>query len=118
MTMNNTMQTTTLNSRMADQYWKATVARDSRSDGVFFLGVRSTHIYCRPSCPARRPLRRNVEFFQTQREAEQHGFRPCMRCKPHEIYSATVLVQKAAAILATSDEEEALRLGGVARQLH
>src|SRR5262249_31552649 len=117
MTMNNNMQTATLDSRIADQYWKATVARDSRSDGVFFLGVRSTHIYCRPSCPARRPLRRNVEFFQTQREAEQHGFRPCLRCKPNEISSATALVQKAAAILATSDEES-LRLGGVARQLH
>src|SRR5215475_2330279 len=116
--MNNNTQTAALDSRIADQYWKATVARDSRSDGVFFLGVRSTHIYCRPSCPARRPLRRNVEFFQTQREAEQHGFRPCLRCKPNEISGATALVQKAAAILATSDEEEALRLGGVARQLH
>jgi len=117
MTMNSTMQTTTLDSRIADQYWKATVARDSRSDGVFYLGVRSTHIYCRPSCPARRPLRRNVEFFHTRKEAEQHGFRPCLRCKPNEISGATALVQKAAAILASSDEES-LRLGGVARQLH
>src|SRR5215475_620736 len=116
--MNNNMQTATLDSRIADQYWKATVARDSRSDGVIFLGVRSTHIYCRPSCPARRPLRRNVEFFQTQREAEQHGFRPCLRCKPNEISSATALVQKAAAILATSDEEESIKLGAVAAQLH
>src|SRR5262249_49475843 len=117
MTMNSTMQTTTLDSRIADQYWKATVARDSRSDGVFYLGVRSTHIYCRPSCPARRPLRRNVEFFHTRKEAEQHGFRPCLRCKPNEISGATALVQKAAAILASSDEES-LRLGGLARQLH
>src|SRR5215813_13682567 len=117
MTMNSTMHTRTLDSRIADQYWKATVARDSRSDGVFYLGVRSTHIYCRPSCPARRPLRRNVEFFQTQKEAEQHGFRPCLRCKPNEISGATALGQKAAAILANSDEES-LRLGGVARQLH
>jgi len=116
MTMNNPRQAATLDSRKADQYWKATVARDSRSDGVFFLGVRTTHIYCRPSCPARRPLRRNVEFFQTQGEAEQHGFRPCLRCKPNEISAATSLVQKAAAILAGS-EEESLRLNTVARQL-
>lgn len=114
--MNNPRQAATLDSRKADQYWKATVARDSRSDGVFFLGVRTTHIYCRPSCPARRPLRRNVEFFQTQGEAEQHGFRPCLRCKPNEISAATSLVQKAAAILAGS-EEESLRLNTVARQL-
>jgi len=114
--MNNTLDTTNLNPRVADQYWKATVARDRRSDGVFFLGVRSTHIYCRPSCPARRPLRRNVEFFQTQSEAEQHGFRPCLRCKPNEISAATALVQKAAAVLVDSDEES-LRLGAVARQL-
>jgi len=57
-----------------------------------------------------------VEFFQTQREAEQHGFRPCLRCKPNEISSAAALVQKAAAVLAESDEEP-LRLAGVAQQL-
>ncbi len=114
--MNNTMHTTHLNPRLADQYWKATVARDPCSDGVFFLGVLTTHIYCRPSCPARRPLRRNVEFFQTQREAEQHGFRPCLRCKPNEISAAAALVQKAAALLADSDEES-LRLATVAKEL-
>jgi AraC family transcriptional regulator of adaptative response/methylated-DNA-[protein]-cysteine methyltransferase len=104
-------------SRIAEQYWQATVARDPRSDGVFFLGVRSTRIYCRPSCPARRPLRRNVEFFATQKEAERHGFRPCLRCRPNEISSATSLVQKAAALLAESDEES-LRLGAVAIKLN
>jgi AraC family transcriptional regulator, regulatory protein of adaptative response / methylated-DNA-[protein]-cysteine methyltransferase len=104
-------------SRIAEQYWQATVARDPRSDGVFFLGVRSTRIYCRPSCPARRPLRRNVEFFATQKEAERHGFRPCLRCRPNEISSATALVQKAAALLAESDEES-LRLGAVAKKLN
>jgi AraC family transcriptional regulator of adaptative response/methylated-DNA-[protein]-cysteine methyltransferase len=114
--MNETLQTRTLDPRIAEQYWRATVARDSRSDGVFFLGVRSTRIYCRPSCPARRPLRRNVEFFQTQREAEQHGFRPCLRCKPNQISGAASLVQKAAAILAGSDEGS-LRLNTVATRL-
>jgi AraC family transcriptional regulator, regulatory protein of adaptative response / methylated-DNA-[protein]-cysteine methyltransferase len=92
------------------------VARDSRSDGVFFLGVKSTHIYCRPSCPARRPLRRNVEFFRTQREAEQHGFRACLRCKPNEISANAALVQKAASLLATNNDE-GVRLNGIAREL-
>src|SRR3981081_1550399 len=91
--------------RAAARCWRASLARDTNADGTFFLGVRSTRIYCRPSCPARRPLRRNVEFFATQREAEQHGFRPCLRCRPNEISSATALVQKAAALLGESDEE-------------
>jgi AraC family transcriptional regulator of adaptative response/methylated-DNA-[protein]-cysteine methyltransferase len=117
MTMSKAQQTGQMNSRVAEQYWQATVARDSRSDGVFFLGVRSTRIYCRPSCPARRPLRRNVEFFATQREAEQHGFRPCLRCRPNEISSATALVQKAASLIAESDEES-LRLGAIAKKLN
>jgi|SRR5579871_440512 AraC family transcriptional regulator of adaptative response/methylated-DNA-[protein]-cysteine methyltransferase len=114
MTMNT--QPPSVDRREAERYWKATIARDARSDGVFFLGVRSTRIYCRPSCPARRPLRQNVEFFKTQRDAEQHGFRACLRCKPNEISAATALVQKSAALLAQSNEES-VRLGSIARQL-
>jgi len=113
--MNNAQQHS-VDPRIADQYWKATVARDARSDGVFYLGVRSTRIYCRPSCPARRPLRQNVEFFRTQREAEQHGFRACLRCRPNEISAATALVQKSAALL-TQSTEESPRLGQIAKQL-
>jgi methylphosphotriester-DNA--protein-cysteine methyltransferase len=54
----------------AERYWRATMSRDARADGTFVLAVRSTNIYCRPSCPARRPLRRNVVFFRTGVEAE------------------------------------------------
>src|SRR5260370_14541410 len=61
------------------------MTRDARADGTFVLAVRSTHIYCRPSCPARRPLRRNVIFFHTGAEAEKEGFRPCLRCRPNEV---------------------------------
>jgi len=114
--MNKTQQVVPIDSRAAEQYWKATVARDSRSDGVFFLGVKSTHIYCRPSCPARRPLRHNVEFFRTQREAEQHGFRACLRCKPNEISANTALVQKAASLL-VANNDEGVRLNGIAKEL-
>src|SRR5215475_7035342 len=115
MTMSNA-QPQLIDSRTAEQFWKATMARDSRSDGVFFLGVLTTRIYCRPSCPARRPLRRNVEFFKTQRDAEQHGFRACLRCKPNEISAATALVQKAAVLLAQTNDESP-RLGEIAKQL-
>jgi AraC family transcriptional regulator of adaptative response/methylated-DNA-[protein]-cysteine methyltransferase len=63
-------------------YWDAIAARDRSMDGVFFYAVMSTGIYCRPSCPSRRPLRENVVFFRAREAAERAGFRPCKRCKP------------------------------------
>jgi AraC family transcriptional regulator of adaptative response/methylated-DNA-[protein]-cysteine methyltransferase len=56
--------------------------RDRAMDGVFFYAVRTTGVYCRPSCPARRPRPENVVFFRTRTGAERAGFRPCKRCKP------------------------------------
>jgi AraC family transcriptional regulator, regulatory protein of adaptative response / methylated-DNA-[protein]-cysteine methyltransferase len=100
----------------AARYWRATLARDSQADGSFVLAVRSTHIYCRPSCPARRPLRRNVTFFRTREEAEKQGYRPCLRCRPNEISASVALVQRAASHLAESSEE-GVRLGALAKQL-
>src|SRR5499427_5262243 len=83
------------------RYWQAVMARDGRADGSFFFAVRSTSIYCRPSCPARRPLRTNTLFFQTRQDAEREGYRPCRRCKPNEIPATTLIVQRAAQILET-----------------
>ncbi|MGI8684644.1 MAG: bifunctional DNA-binding transcriptional regulator/O6-methylguanine-DNA methyltransferase Ada, partial [Acidimicrobiales bacterium] len=60
--------------------WGAVVAHDAGADGAFVYAVRSTGVYCRPSCPSRRPLRRNVEFFDAPAEAEAGGYRPCLRC--------------------------------------
>src|SRR5260370_13499051 len=74
--------------RAAARYWRATMTRDARADGTFVLAVRSTHIYCRPSCPARRPMRRNVVFFHTGAEAENEGFRPCLRFRPNQVAAA------------------------------
>ncbi|MCF8198257.1 MAG: bifunctional DNA-binding transcriptional regulator/O6-methylguanine-DNA methyltransferase Ada [Sulfuritalea sp.] len=62
--------------------WLAVVARDKTADGQFFYAVKTTGIFCRPSCSARRPLRKNVTYFATAREAEMAGFRPCLRCRP------------------------------------
>src|SRR3981189_1300883 len=103
-----------ISAHAAARYWQATLARDSRADGSFLLAVRSTHIYCRPSCPARRPLRRNVTFFRTREEAEKEGYRPCLRCRPNEISGPVALVQRAAGHLAESSEESA-RLGALPR---
>lgn len=101
----------------AARFWRATVARDSRADGAFVLAVRSTHIYCRPSCPARRPLRHNVTFFRTREEAERQGYRPCLRCRPNEIAAPVVLVRRAVQVLADANEE-ITGLGALARTLN
>src|SRR5580698_6408161 len=63
-------------------FYSALTARDSRFDGLFFVGVTSTGIYCRPICPAKTPREANCRFFDTPPEAEQAGFRPCLRCRP------------------------------------
>jgi AraC family transcriptional regulator of adaptative response/methylated-DNA-[protein]-cysteine methyltransferase len=67
-----------------DARWAAVVARDRASDGTFYTAVVTTGIYCRPSCPARRPKRENVRFYATCADAEAAGFRPCKRCKPRQ----------------------------------
>ncbi len=105
-----------ISAHTAARFWQATLARDSRADGTFVLAVRSTHIYCRPSCPARRPLRRNVIFFRTREEAEKQGYRPCRRCRPNEIAGPVALVQRAALHLRESSED-GVRLGALARAL-
>src|SRR5579859_2843729 len=66
------------------QGWQAVATRDRNFDGQLFYGVRSTGIYCRPSCPSRRPRRENVEFYFSCDSAEQAGFRACRRCRPRE----------------------------------
>src|SRR3954471_12143516 len=102
--------------RAAARFWQATMSRDARADGTFVLAVRSTHIYCRPSCPARRPLRRNVLFFRTGQEAEKQGFRACRRCKPNEVAGPVALVQAATRELAES-REDTVRFGELAAKL-
>src|SRR5258706_13712281 len=62
--------------------YNALSARDSRFDGVFFVGVTSTGIYCRPICRVKPPKAANCRFFDTAQEAEHAGFRPCLRCRP------------------------------------
>jgi AraC family transcriptional regulator of adaptative response / DNA-3-methyladenine glycosylase II len=65
-----------------DRCYQAAHSKDARFDGVFFIGVTSTGIYCRPSCPARTPKRENVRFYASAAAAQQGGFRACLRCRP------------------------------------
>ncbi|MFD5769255.1 bifunctional transcriptional activator/DNA repair enzyme AdaA [Streptomyces sp. NPDC127049] len=68
-----------------DTLYQAVSSRDARFDGEFFFAVRTTGIYCRPSCPAVTPKRRNVAFFPTAAAAQGHGFRACRRCRPDAV---------------------------------
>ncbi|MGN6036114.1 Ada metal-binding domain-containing protein [Brevibacterium casei] len=66
----------------SDQCYQAVTGRDRRFDGMFFTAVATTRIFCRPSCPARTPLRENVDFFPTAAAAVEAGYRACKRCRP------------------------------------
>jgi len=65
-----------------DRRWNAVEARDPARDGEFVFAVATTGVYCRPSCPARRPRRENVKFYSHPEQAEKAGFRACLRCRP------------------------------------
>jgi AraC family transcriptional regulator, regulatory protein of adaptative response / methylated-DNA-[protein]-cysteine methyltransferase len=69
----------------AERRWQAVVERDSSLDGSFVFGVSSTGVFCRPSCPARRPRRKHVRFFDHAMAAEQAGYRACLRCRPKAV---------------------------------
>src|SRR5262245_17311969 len=73
----------------ADAMYDAVLHRDASFDGIFFTAVRTTGIFCRPTCPARKPARQNVEFFASTREALFAGYRPCKRCRPMESAGST-----------------------------
>jgi AraC family transcriptional regulator of adaptative response/methylated-DNA-[protein]-cysteine methyltransferase len=78
------MMTATVRDRALsdEQAWAAVLGRDRRLDGRLFYGVASTGVYCRPSCPSRRPRRHNATFFTEPEAAERAGYRPCLRCHP------------------------------------
>jgi len=66
---------------MIDEMWKAVSENDASYDGIFFYAVKSTGIYCRPSCKSKLPKRNNICFFDTAEQARTAGFRPCKRCR-------------------------------------
>jgi AraC family transcriptional regulator of adaptative response/methylated-DNA-[protein]-cysteine methyltransferase len=81
---------------VADPRWAAVVARDPAADGRFFYSVRTTGIYCRPSCAARPARPENVAFHDTAEAARAAGFRPCLRCKPDQLPAAALQAAKVA----------------------
>lgn len=79
------LETTAMPDRLQnkqDERWHAVLARDAAQDGAFVFAVSSTGVYCRPSCPSKRPQRENVKFFRAPEDAERAGYRACLRCRP------------------------------------
>jgi AraC family transcriptional regulator, regulatory protein of adaptative response / methylated-DNA-[protein]-cysteine methyltransferase len=97
-----------LHSVSDDEAWAAFERRDRFWDGRVFGGVKTTGIYCRPSCPARRPKRENVEFFRTVAEARAAGYRSCLRCLPDEVSREDAALGKAFRLLARAEEAPSL----------
>src|SRR6266498_5816929 len=86
--------------------WNAVLSRDTSQDGSFVFAVRSTGIYCRPSCPARRPRREQVSFFQLPEAAEEAGFRPCRRCHPRRVPTVDPQIELVRRICHAIDEHD------------
>lgn len=85
-----------------EQRWAAVRNRDARCDGKFLYGVLTTGVFCRPSCPSRTPLRKNVRFYATPEDAARDGLRPCLRCRP---------------LAAVGDDPHSARIHAVARYI-
>lgn len=99
-----------------ERKWEAVAAKDSRFDGQFVFAVSSTKIYCRPSCPSRRPRRENVTFFDMPDAAEQAGFRACLRCEPRRgnvVDSGIAMVQRVCRLL-DANQTETVKLADLA----
>ena len=96
------MRTTT------DRFWDALRGKDRAFDGIVYFGVRTTGVFCRPSCSSRRPKRENVSFYPTADAAQRAGFRACMRCKPLEVEftdPSAEIVARAFRVLQDRDQE-------------
>lgn len=106
-------------SRISDnQKWQAVVSCDKDYDGVFFYGVKTTGIFCRPSCKSKQPVRGNVIFFDDTAAAMENGFRPCKKCRPDKVSfePESELVKKAKDIIDTAYNQH-LDEGYIAQQL-
>jgi AraC family transcriptional regulator of adaptative response/methylated-DNA-[protein]-cysteine methyltransferase len=105
---------------MNDQLWQAVISRDARFDGQFVFAVSSTKIYCRPSCPSRRPSRQRVSFFNKPEAAEAAGFRACRRCRPRNDEATDPqlqLVQRVCRVVDDSADGERVKLAELAQRV-
>jgi AraC family transcriptional regulator of adaptative response/methylated-DNA-[protein]-cysteine methyltransferase len=105
-------------SHFAGKAWQQVLARDTHADGQFVYAVKSTGVYCRPSCPSRRPERKNVSFFPSPAQAEAAGFRACLRCEPTRVTPKAdpqaAAVARAAELLASGQRKSLEELAAAA----
>ena len=116
MTANNSR--TAISSFFPGRQWQQVLERDASADGQFFYAVKSTKIYCKPSCASRRPARKQVSFFPTAAAAEAAGYRACMRCEPDRVTPKADPQAHAIAEVTnylTSHADERTKLADVAR---
>jgi AraC family transcriptional regulator of adaptative response/methylated-DNA-[protein]-cysteine methyltransferase len=120
------IESTVLRLVTEDDLYQALIERDARVDGRVFYGITSTGIYCRPTCAARKPLRRNVRYFHSPEAAERAGFRACKRCQPRsaQIDPRMALVERVVADVGAHLDDDcslaavAARLGAGQHHLH
>jgi AraC family transcriptional regulator of adaptative response/methylated-DNA-[protein]-cysteine methyltransferase len=98
-------------------YWQAVSSRDARFDGAFVFAVRTTGVFCRPSCGSRRPKRENVEFFTGAEGARSCGFRACLRCRPENAGQTDPRVEAVLRACEVLDEDSDLSLDELSRQV-
>ncbi len=104
---------------MNDELWQAIVECDHKYDGQYYYGLRTTGIFCKPSCKSRTPKREHVKIFTTPHDARNAGLRPCKRCRPEELHwrSSDEELARKAADLITSRYTEPLTLNEIASSL-
>ncbi|MFZ0707141.1 MAG: Ada metal-binding domain-containing protein, partial [Candidatus Korobacteraceae bacterium] len=95
--------------------WQQILSRDARHDGRFVFAVRTTGVYCRPSCPSRRPRRDSVEFFASPQAAERAGYRACLRCKPTQVSQQAQYIIQARQLIDNS--ESTLTLAALSKRV-
>ena len=98
------------------QWWQAVQTRDANQDGQFVFAVSSTGVYCRPSCPSRRPRRENVAFFRRPEQAEKAGYRACLRCRPRTAGSGQAETVRAICRYIEQHLDEPVTLGRLGRE--
>lgn len=101
---------------LSDPRWQQVLARDATADGTFFYSVKTTGIYCRPSCGARQPRSENISFHSTAAAAEAAGFRPCKRCRPNQAVTNEYAAKVAAACRTIEGAETLPSLAQLAAQ--
>ncbi|CDY76674.1 ADA regulatory protein / Methylated-DNA--protein-cysteine methyltransferase [Caballeronia glathei] len=97
--------------------WQAVVERNKDADGAFFFAVRTTGVFCRPSCASRPPRRENVEFFSAADAAERAGYRPCKRCQPTSLPRELAIVERACKVL-DADPQQRITLAQLSEAVH